>query len=409
MAQEQTAVRLTQQMVQIDSTNPGNEEEGMKQFLLSFAENLKNDRVAVQTEEVLPGRHNVMLSLSGNEERAELVFICHMDTVPVGNGWNEEPFSGEIKDGRLYGRGACDMKSGFACALSAFQSAVELYREERMPGRTLKLIGTVDEEGNMSGVEKAIQAGWVTKDSLVLDMEPTNGEIQAAHKGRVWFEIAVEGTTAHAAAPWKGADAIAAMAEVISFIRKEFVKLTHHPQMGASTVSFGRISGGNQPYVVSEQCMVTVDMRLVPPYTSKDAEEIVKRAIQYAQAEIRDVYYRDKEVPSTTRHKEKNGSKIKITYHITGDRPYIEMDENSELLIKLLDSCEKTIGHGAETGIFPGYTDTAVIAGKLGNRNCMSYGPGNLELAHKPDESVPIEDILRCEKVLKELINGLSA
>ena len=85
------------------------------------------------------------------------------------------------------------------------------------------------------------------------------------------------------------------------------------------------------------------------------------------------------------------------------------MDENSELLIKLLDSCEKTIGHGAETGIFPGYTDTAVIAGKLGNRNCMSYGPGNLELAHKPDESVPIEDILRCEKVLKELINGLSA
>ena len=161
--------------------------------------------------------------------------------------------------------------------------------------------------------------------------------------------------------------------------------------------------------MVSEQCMVTVDMRLVPPYTSKDAEEIVKRAIQYAQAEIRDVYSRDKEVPSTTRHKEKNGSKIKITYHITGDRPYIEMDENSELLIKLLDSCEKTIGHGAETGIFPGYTDTAVIAGKLGNRNCMSYGPGNLELAHKPDESVPIEDILRCEKVLKELINGLSA
>lgn len=406
MEQEQTAVKLTQQLVQIDSTNPGKGEEGMKEFLLSFAENLRNDCVAVQTEEVLPGRHNVMLSLPGNETEAELVFICHMDTVPVGSGWKEEPFSGEIREGRLYGRGACDMKSGFACALSAFQSAAELYREGRIPNRTLKLIGTVDEEGNMAGVEKAIQAGWVTKDSLVLDMEPTNGELQAAHKGRVWFEMTVEGTTAHAATPWKGADAIAAMAEVISFIRKEFAKLASHPQMGASTVSFGRISGGNQPYVVSEQCTVTVDMRLVPPYTSKDAEEIVKRAIQYAQAEICGVHSGEREGHSQTGYTGKEKPKIRVNYHITGDRPSIEMDENSELLRRLLDSCEKTIGHRAKTGIFPGYTDTAVIAGKLGNRNCMSYGPGDLELAHKPDESVPIDDILRCERVLKELVKG---
>lgn len=404
MEQEQTAVKLTQQLVQIDSTNPGKGEEGMEEFLLSFAKNLKNDYVAVQTEEVLPGRHNVMLSLPGNETEAELVFICHMDTVPVGSGWKEEPFSGEIREGRIYGRGACDMKSGFACALSAFQSAAELYREGRMPNRTLKLIGTVDEEGNMAGVEKAIQAGWVTKDSLVLDLEPTNGELQAAHKGRVWFEMTVEGTTAHAATPWKGADAIAAMAEVISFIRKEFAKLASHPKMGASTVSFGRISGGNQPYVVSEQCTVTVDMRLAPPYTSKDAEEIVKRAIQYAQAEICDVYSGEREGISRTENTEKEKPKLRVIYHITGDRPFIEMDENSELLRRLLDSCEKTIGYRAKTGIFPGYTDTAVIAGKLGNRNCMSYGPGDLELAHKPDESVPIDDILRCEKVLKELV-----
>lgn len=406
MVQEQTAVKLTQQMVRIDSTNPGNEEEGMKEFLLSFAENLKNNRVTVQTEEVLPGRYNVMFSLPGNETEAELVFICHMDTVPVGSGWKEEPFSGEIRDGRIYGRGSCDMKSGFACALSAFQSAVELYGEGRMTNRTLKLIGTVDEEGNMAGAEKAIQAGWVTKDSLVLDMEPTNGELQAAHKGRVWFEITVEGITAHAATPWKGADAIAAAAEVISFIRKDFAKLTHHPQMGASTVSFGRILGGNQPYVVSGQCTVTVDMRLVPPYTSKDAEEIVKRAVQYAQAEIGGVYSGEREDSSQIGHTKKEKPKIKISYRITGDRPFIEMDETSELIRRILDSCEKTIGYRAKTGIFPGYTDTAVIAGKLGNKNCMSYGPGDLELAHKPDESVPIDDILRCEKVLKELVKG---
>lgn len=383
MEQEQRALELTRQMVRIDSTNPGTYEGGMEKFLLSFAENLRNECIKVQTEEALPGRNNVMLILPGKEEKQELVFICHMDTVPAGKGWEEYPFSGEIREGRLYGRGSCDMKSGFACALSAFQSAAECVRDGKVPERTLKLIGTVDEEGNMSGVEQVIQSGWVTKDSLVLDMEPTNGEVQASHKGRLWFEIFVEGITAHAATPWKGADAIAAMAEVISGIRQEFMKMESHPQMGRPTVSFGRITGGVQPYVVSGQCTLTVDMRLVPPYRREEGEEIVKRAIKEAV----------KSVP-----------KAKITYQITGDRPFIEADEMSILYRQLQDSCKNVTGHPAVTGVFPGYTDTAVIAGKMGNRNCMSYGPGDLELAHKPQEYVPIEDVLRCENVLIDLV-----
>ena len=163
-------------------------------------------------------------------------------------------------------------------------------------------------------------------------------------------------------------------------------QLAQHPQMGASTVSFGRISGGSQPYVVSEQCTVTVDMRLVPPYTKEDGECMVKKAAEEAE----------KAVP-----------KAKVAYRITGDRPAIEMDETSELFCRLQNSCRKVTGRPAHTGVFPGYTDTAVIAGKLGNKNAMSYGPGDLELAHKPQESVPIEDILRCENVLKELVRNL--
>lgn len=396
-------------MVRIDSTNPGKGEGGMKESLLSFAAKLHNDYVSVTTEEALPGRENVMLSLHGRETSPELVFICHMDTVPVGGGWGEDPFSGDIRDGRLYGRGSCDMKSGFACALSAFQYAAGLYQEGKVPNRTLKLIGTVDEEGDMAGVEKAIQSGWVSKDSLVLDMEPTNGEVQAAHKGRVWFEITVEGAAAHAATPWKGADAIAAAAEMISFIRKEFFRLKPHPRMGASTVSFGRIAGGSQPYAVSDQCTVTVDMRLAPPYTSKDAEEIVKRAVQSVQTMPDQIVFPESGSPASLNCMVNEAPKAKIMYRLTGDRPFIETDETSELYVRLLEACEKVTKEQAKTGVFPGYTDTAVIAGKLGNRNCMSYGPGNLELAHKPGESVPVDDILRCESVLKELVNGLMA
>ncbi len=378
------AVELTQQLVQIDSTNPGAFESNMERFLCSFAENLSCDLVEVKRDEVAPGRNNVMLMLPGRADEQELVFICHMDTVPVGNGWNADPFGGEIRNGRIYGRGACDMKSGFACALSAFRAAVMQCRSRGVPKRTLKLIGTVDEEGNMTGVEQAVRSGWVSKSSLVLDMEPTNGEIQAAHKGRTWFEITVEGIGAHASTPWKGADAIAAMAEVITAIRKEFQQLEVHPQMGTSTVSFGRIQGGSQPYVVSERCVATVDMRLVPPYTSLSARKIVEHAAQTAM----------KAVPGT-----------KIFCRMTGDRPYIDMDEDSVLLAQLRTACQKATGKLPKTGIFNGYTDTAVIAGTLGNHNCLSYGPGNLELAHKPDEYVPVKDIVRCEAVLLELIS----
>jgi succinyl-diaminopimelate desuccinylase len=386
MGERMDVIELTRQLVRIDSTNPGQYEKGMETFLLDYAKKLDCPQLEIQREMVSDGRNNVMLTLPGRPEYPEFVFICHMDTVPVGEGWQQDAFSGKLEDGKIWGRGSCDMKGGFACALSAFASAAAHVGQGQIPKRTLKLIGTVDEEGEMTGVEQVIRSGWVTKDSLVLDTEPTNGEIQVAHKGRTWFEISVEGITAHASTPWKGADAIAAMAEVISAIRTDFGQLEAHPQLGRSTVSFGRIRGGSQPYVVSGDCVVTVDMRLVPPYTSAFAEDIVKKAARRAKTEI----------PGAN-----------VSWKMTGDRPFIEKDEQSFLLAQLRKACETVTKTPAKTGFFNGYTDTAVIAGTLDNHNCMSYGPGDLERAHKPEEYVPVEDVLRCEKVLTELVQQL--
>lgn len=377
--ERQTAVELTKRLVQIDSTDPGAGEGGMERFLLSFAQ---TRGIQAETAEALPGRRNVMLTLPGQDPARELVFICHMDTVPVGDGWHEAPFAAKMRDGRIYGRGSCDMKSGFSCALSAFAEMAAAAQRGMVPLRTLKLIATVDEEGDMYGAEQVVRAGWVSGDSLILDTEPTNGEIQGAHKGRVWFEVSVKGITAHASTPWKGADAIAAMAETVSGIRRRIRALPPHPGMGPSTVCFGRISGGSQPYVVSGDCKATIDMRLTPPYTSRDAEALVRAAARDAEAAV----------PGT-----------EITDRITGDRPAVALSKDSELLARLQAACEAVTGKPAPTGVFPGYTDTAVLAGRLGNPNCMSYGPGDLALAHKPDEFVPVEDILRCEAVLTAL------
>lgn len=377
------AMELTMKLVRIDSTDPGACEGEIGTFIFQY---LKDLGVPVIKKEVLPGRFNIMAKVEGEEDAPALVYICHMDTVTTGEGWTVSPFGAEVIRGRIYGRGACDMKSGLACALSAFTSMALKARNRKKPGRSLVFIGTVDEEDFMRGAEAAIADGWVSKDSWVLDTEPTNGQIEVAHKGRTWFEITVNGITAHASTPWKGADAIAAMAEIIAAIRRRIAACPVHPDLGASTVTFGQIEGGYRPYVVPDSCRVWIDMRLVPPTDTAGAAAIVEDAIAAAA----------KEIPGIT-----------AAYQITGNRPYVEKDEQSPLLNALSRACEEVTGEPAPVSFFPGYTDTAVIAGTLGNHNCMSYGPGDLELAHKPDEYVPCEDILRCEEVLTRLADNL--
>lgn len=387
---------LARQLVGIDSSDPGAYEGGIerwiKDWLYQKIQSLGGslaEKIELKEQEVLPGRFNLMARMPGTTEEPGLIYICHMDTVMLGDGWNgDTPALGAVVkhvDGtdRLYGRGACDMKSGLACALMAFAQAVKMAGEKgRLPERSFTFIGTVDEEDFMRGVERAIQDGWVGKDDWILDTEPTDGQIQVAHKGRTWFELTMDGITAHASNPWKGADAIAAMAEAVSFIRKSIAACPAHEDLGISTVTFGQITGGYRPYVVPDACKVWIDMRLVPPTDTKAAEAVVKQAIELAQ----------KEVPGVRGH-----------YVITGDRPYVEKDNGSGLLEQLKQTCDEVTGRDTVVGAFNGYTDTAVIAGTLGNHNCMSYGPGSLELAHKPNEYVPYEDVARCRRVLGRL------
>ena len=148
-----TAVELTKKLVQIDSTDPGQYEGALADFVQGWLAALPG--VTLRRSEVLPGRANLMAEMPGTDPSLPaLVFICHMDTVVVGEGWTLPPFAAVEREGRIYGRGACDMKSGLACCLSAFAQAAQTPR-----ARTLKFIGTVDEEDFMRGAEAVIRDG----------------------------------------------------------------------------------------------------------------------------------------------------------------------------------------------------------------------------------------------------------
>ncbi len=389
------AWRLAQELVRIDSSDPGAYEGEIEQYIKGLIESQiavldcpALDAVQVEELEVLPGRRNLMVTVPGLSNEPRLVYICHMDTVTLGEGWDADtpPLGATVRDDKLYGRGACDMKGGLACAIAALVHTLErVAAGEGLPRRGFSLICSVDEEDFMRGSEAAIAAGWVGSREWVLDTEPTDGQIQVAHKGRTWFEIEMAGVTAHASQPWKGVDAVAAMAEVVCSLHHAFAELPVHDELGPSTITFGQIEGGYRPYVVPDHAKTWVDMRLTPATDTPAATDMVERAIAAAEGAVPGCH----------------GS-----YTLTGDRPAIERNPGSPLLAALKRAADDVTGVDTAVGFFTGYTDTAVIAGKTGNRNCMSYGPGSLALAHKPNEYVPHAEIVHCQQVLIALADN---
>lgn len=374
-------VLLTRQMVQIESGNPGAWEGAMAEFVYDWLR--RNTSAEVVREPVLPGRDNIAAVLRGASRAHDLTYICHMDTMPAGEGWDYPPFGGEIEDGKLYGRGSCDMKAGLAAAMIAFRNLSRL-------GRPLKydfqLIATVDEENAMTGAEQAVRDGYVNADSYVLDAEPTDSRIQVAHKGKTWFELTTHGKTCHASMPQQGCDAIAAMAEIITRINRKLAELPVHPEMGPCTATFGTIQGGWNPYIVPDVCRATLDLRLTPPTTNARSVALVREAVAEGLAAV----------PGST-----------CDCRVTAQRPAIEKDGGSFLLARLREAVAEVTGGELPVDFFPGYTDTAVIAAMTGCRNCMSFGPGSLEQAHRPNEFVPCAEILRSAEVMTRLAENI--
>ena len=165
-------------------------------------------------------------------------------------------------------------------------------------------------------------------------------------------------------------------------IRAGIAAYPSHEEMGPCSATFGTIAGGVNTNIVPDSCTVGIDMRLVPPTTNAQSIDMVHKAIETGLARV----------PGVT-----------CECVITAQRPALERDDESFLFRELKAACRAVNGVDAPVDFFPGYTDSAVAAAVTGSHNCMSYGPGDLALAHKPNELVPCADIVRCAKVMKQL------
>jgi succinyl-diaminopimelate desuccinylase len=378
------AVELTRDLVRIPSENPPATEQRVAEFVAAWLRRIPG--VDVEVYEVRPGRPNVIGRLRADSGAPALAILAHMDTVPVGDGWTKDPFGGVIENGRLYGRGACDMKAGLAAAMLALERAAASTSKR---SRDLLVCATVDEEGShMLGGVDLVSRGIVDRDTYIVATEPTNLEIIVAHKGLVWLEVEAVGKLAHAGNPQFGVDAVRAAAEFITEFHARIAALSHeHGRLGRPTATFSGVQGGIKTNVVPDRARLEIDVRLPPPMTIADVHRIAGQAAEIAE----------RKVP---------GARVSCR-QLNNERPPVEADERSELVGALRRAVERITGRAAVLSGFPAYTDASVIQACTGNRHGLVFGPGALAQAHTVDEYVSLDQVEACAAILVETVTTL--
>jgi succinyl-diaminopimelate desuccinylase len=377
------AVEDTAALVRIDSQNPGPLEGMCARWVRARlgAAGLSVDAVAVGE-----GRENLVAAVAGSRERPRLVLLAHMDTVPVGDGWTTEPLGGEIRDGRIWGRGAADMKSGLAVALNLLES---LHRSTRPRGDVV-FCATVDEEGpEMAGAHALVGSGVVGAEDQMLALEPTGLRLRIAQVGLRWLELRVHGRMAHAGRAQLGVDANHVAARIVDRLKERVARLPYQDELlGRPLFTCGRIEGGVATNVVPPNCTMQLDLRLVPPMTVEDPLVLVQSVVDETLAEF----------PGASSELRPLGVA----------RPPVRAAEDAHVVSRLRDAYQAVTGRALETGGADGheaYTDASMIATLTGSATCTVFGPGSSDQAHTADEYVDVEDIEVVTRVLEELVD----
>ena len=392
-------VALTQDLIRMPTLNPPGQDY---RLICEFLERRLKAR-RFETELIratgTPGdsdafpRWNIVARREGSRAGDCVHFNSHTDVVEVGQGWTTDPFGGDVKDGKVYGRGACDMKGGLAASIIAVEAFIDT--NPNYAG-AIELSGTADEEsGGYGGVAYLAEQGYFDPDRVqhVIIPEPLNKDrICLGHRGGWWAEIETHGEIAHGAMPFLGDCAVRHMGAVLQeFEDKLFPAMasrrTDMPVVpdGArqSTMNINSIHGG-QPdqspddtslpaHCVPDSCRIVIDRRFLMEEPLEQVRDEVTSLLEALKSARPDFRYTLTELNS-------------VLPSMT--------DRDAPVVRTVAGAIEQVIGKPPEYVASPGTYDQKHIdrIGKL--KNCIAYGPGILELAHKPDEYVGIDDML---------------
>jgi len=318
----------------------------------------------------------------------------HFDIVPPGRGWSIDPFAGVVRDRKIYGRGVCDMKAGIAAAVFAAEAIVRA--GVPLPG-TIEISGTVDEEsGGFAGVAYLAEAGRLARGrtDYVIIPEPLNVDrICIGHRGVYWFEVTARGRIAHGSMPFLGVSAIDGMTRLLEAVRTDLTPqlisrrtavpvvppAARHATINVNGIEGGQPVDGIQTPCVADFCRAVFDRRFLMEEgfdaTKAEIEQLVARARAIAPGVIFDL--RDLMIVQPTR-----------------------TPDDSPLISALDASIQRVLGRRPELIASPGTYDHKHVTRIAGVPHCVAYGPGELEIAHQPDEYCRVDDLLNATKVI---------
>lgn len=369
-------VELTRSLVRIPSVfDPV---RGLDESLAAelVVEQMRSFGWSPQVDLVAPGRPNVVAVLEGDRPGPTLMFEGHLDVVTEGDPatWSVDPFGAELRDGRIWGRGSADMKSGVAAMLLAADAIV---RSGSFGGR-LVVGALVDEEGMMLGAKDFVARGRAQGIDAVICCEPEGGEICHVAKGALRLRVDLVGKMAHGAMPFQGRNPNRAAGHVIvalEALERELQQLHgEHPHLGHVWVTPTVLRSGEavQMNVMPAHASAWIDVRTIP---SVDHRALI--------LEIESLV-----VATSARFG------VEATVHVIDDRPSVATDEQHRLVRSVWDAHAAVTGQPPRLGGVPGATDGTVLTSRTGMASVV-YGPGGKWIAHQADEFVEVDDIVR--------------
>ncbi|MEM3018487.1 MAG: YgeY family selenium metabolism-linked hydrolase [Candidatus Bathyarchaeia archaeon] len=320
---------------------------------------------------------------TGGGEKTQLLYNGHMDTVPVGERdlWQIDPYSGEVRDGKVWGRGACDMKGALAAMLSAADALNTA--NQTLQGKLIITAVVLEENAALEGTKYTIEEDGIKPDYALVG-EATGLNVSLGSRGRIELQLTSKGRTAHASTPTKGVNAIMEMVKLAGLL--EEMKLPRHEFLGSTTQAITNITcSPGRSNVIPDLCTVTIDRRIVP---GEDQERVVKDFMElFSGSGIREEEYAIRV------------SKYAPPAYVPPENPVVKA---------LSRAAESVTGKTPEFTKYRFGTDASYL-GTIAGIPTVGLGPGDEMLAHSPNENVPIDEVITAAKIYAMLALTLLA
>jgi len=369
---EHDLVKLTKRLIELRSVNPPGEEKEISEFLEA---EMRARGLKVDILDTGGGRKNVLGWVKGSRSRPALLLNGHSDVVTPGEAsrWKSDPFKPVVRDGRVYGRGAADMKGGLAAMIVAAASLVEESREIR---GSVAVLATVDEEVGKIGARRFVESGGVRSFDAAVIGEPTDLAVATAQKGMVWVRLETSGKMAHASQAHLGVNAVHLMSDLTVAIRKG-LQIRRHKLFGKTDVNVTVIEGGYKVNVIPDTCKAQIDIRLVPGQTTEQVRD-----------QIEDIAERERSANPS----------LRVKWELFETLEPTEVPTRSPVVKALTAAYSEVREEAPRKWGFPATTDGSVFVAEV-NLPIVLFGPGRLSEAHSVDEFVETSQLVDASKV----------